>query len=84
MKPTQKQIDKFLSKADENQLRNIMKYAKDKEVRDKAAKLYQWVKAEEYQLKDIMEFAKDKEVRDRAKKYLENFKFFDMMEYLTK
>ena len=65
-KPTQQQLNKFWEQAEEEQLRDIMGYAKDKETRDKAIKLYKWEQAGEGQLRYIMEYAFDKEARDKA------------------
>ena len=47
-----------------------MKYAFDKEARDKAVSQYKWEEATEWQLRAIMEYAFDKEVRDKAEQSL--------------
>ena len=65
-KPTQQQLNKFWEQAEEEQLRDIMEYALNKEVRDKAVSQYKWEEATQEQLRDIMGYAKDKEVRDKA------------------
>ena len=65
-KPTQQQLNKFWEEATKWQLKDIMEYAFDKEVRDKAVSHYKWEQAEEEQLRDIMKYALNKEVRDKA------------------
>ena len=77
-KPTNQQLNKFWEEATEGQLRAILEYAKDKEVRDKAVSQYKWEESEEEQLRDIMKCAKDKEVRDKAEPHLP----VDVYEYL--
>jgi len=77
-KPTQQQLNKFWEEATEGQLRDIMKYAKDKEVRDKASKLYKWEQAEEEHLRNIMVYAADKEIRDKVSQHSP----VDVYEYL--
>ena len=77
-KPTQQQLNKFWEEAEEWQLRAIMKNAFDKEVRDKAIKLYKWEEATEWQLRAIMEHTEDKEARDKAELHLP----VDVYEYL--
>jgi len=69
-KPTQQQLNKFWDEATQRQLRDIMEYTKDKEVRDKAISRYKWEEATEWQLRDIMRYTKNKEVRDKAEKHL--------------
>ena len=65
-KPTQQQLNKFWEEATKWQLKDIMEYAFDKEVRDKAISHYKWEQVGEEQLRYIMKDAFDKEVRDKA------------------
>ena len=55
----------------QEELRDWMKRAEDKKVRDKAFSSYDFSKAGEYELRDLMEFAEDKKVKRRAKEELE-------------
>lgn len=53
-------IENFWYEAKEEQLRELMEYAEDKEIRDKSSEYYNWNESTEHQLRNLMIFAKDK------------------------